>query len=137
MPPGVGELTDEILQGGTLGLIAVLLAVVLGLGYAAIRVIRAFLKREIITAATFEETKERDRAEIRRVEGERDRAIEALEAQSEATTALAGTLQAGLGSIATGLAELRAATETRNELEALYHSGEPPPRRRTQRSKPG
>lgn len=136
MPPGVDELTDEILSGGTVGLIAVLLAVVLGLGYAAIRVIRAFLKREIITAATFEETKARDRDEIRRVEGERDRAIAALEAQSDATTALAGTLHDGLAGVAGGLAELRAATETRNELEALYHSGQPP-RRRQQRSKPG
>lgn len=139
MPPGVTELTDEILQGGTIGLIAVLLAVVAGLGYAGVRVIKAFLKREIITAATYQETRDRDAAELQRVERERDRALELNENQTEAISALAGTLHDGLASVGAAIGELRAATEARNELEGLYHSGEPtaPARRRARRGASG
>ena len=135
MPEVPGGLTDEILQGGTVGVIAVLLAAVLTLGYAAIRIIRAFLNRDIITAATYKETRERDAAELARVTAERDRALELNEAQTDAISALAGTLHDGLAGVAAAIGELRAATEARNELEGLYHSAEQPAPARRRRAR--
>lgn len=101
---------EQILDGGTVGLIAFLVTAITALIAALGLILRAFLTRAIITRATYDERVGALQARIVEVRDERNEALAGWKEQTETTDRLAQAVE-----------QLTAALHARNELDSQFH----------------
>lgn len=104
------ETAQEIINGGTAGLIALLLLVVSALVATLGLLVRAFLKRTIITKATYDEREASWRERLVEVQKERDEAMTGWKDQTRISDRMAEAVE-----------KLTTALEARNSLDLEFH----------------
>lgn len=104
------ETAEQIVNGGTAGLIALLLLVVSALVATLGLLVRAFLKRTIITKATYDEREGTWRERLTECAKERDEAMAGWKEQTKITERMAEAVE-----------KLTVALEARNSLDLEFH----------------